>query len=98
MVEAPTESEANVVEEDMFWNYKNYEFFFDAILSISNVFEKNGDGLGFYILNKIMLPIFHGLKHSNYSNSIHRYENTVQTFDFGSFLTFWGPNRIFWAT
>ena len=70
MVDAPTELEENVVEEDMIWNYKNYEFFFDAILSFSNVFEKNGDGLGFYILDKIMLPIFHGLIHSNYSNSI----------------------------
>ena len=55
MVDAPTELEENVVEEDMIWNYKNYEFFFDAILSFSNVFEKNGDGLGFYILDKIML-------------------------------------------
>ena len=59
-------------EEDMFWNYKCNEFFMDALFAASTVFEKYGDGLGYYILNKILLPIFYGLKHSNYSNSIHR--------------------------
>ena len=65
------ESDENL-NEDWYWNYKNCEFFMDAIFSICHVFERFGDGLGFYIVNKIMMPVFHGLKHSNYSNSIHR--------------------------
>ena len=59
--------------DDDFWNYKSSEFFVDAIFGVTGVFEKHGDGLGCFIINKILLPIFHGLKHSNYSNSIHRF-------------------------
>ena len=59
--------------DDNFWNYKSSEFFVDAIFGVTAVFERNGDGLGCFIINKILLPIFHGLKHSNYSNSVHRY-------------------------
>ena len=65
------------IDTDMFWNYKSCEFFLTAILSVTTIFEKFGDGLGCYIVNKIMLPIFHGLKHSNYSCSIHRYIGRV---------------------
>ena len=57
---------------DQFWNYKNAEFFMDAIFGVTASFERFGDGLGCYIVNKILLPVFHSLKHSNYSNSIHR--------------------------
>ena len=57
----------------MFWNYKNSEFFLDAIFALTDSFESYGDGLGCFIVNKITLPIVHGLKHSNYSSSIHRF-------------------------
>ena len=67
--EDPSTSTGN----DMLWNYKNCEFFINAILGVTSVFERYGDGLGCYIINKILLPVFHGLKHSNYSNSIHRF-------------------------
>ena len=60
------------VTDDMYWNYKCSEFFLDAIFALTSSFEKFGDGLGCYIVNKIVLPILHGLKHSNYSNTIHR--------------------------
>ena len=65
------------VDDDMYWNYKCSEFLLDAIFVITGSFEKFGDGLGCYIVNKIMLPILHGLKHSNYSNSIHRFITRV---------------------
>ena len=61
------------VKIDAFFNYKNSEFFMDAIFGVTTNFEKFGDGLGCYIINKILLPILHGLKHSNYSNSVHRF-------------------------
>jgi hypothetical protein len=82
-LEPPKEStEAEVPEDtatkdDMFWNYKNGEFFLDALFGVITTFEKYGDGLGCYITNKILLPIFHGLKHSNYSTSVHRYITRV---------------------
>ena len=83
--QAPVEErlEGTVVDDpcenasDMFWNYKNGEFFFDAIFALSDNFEKYGDGLGCYIINKILLPVFHGLRHSNYSNSVHRFITRV---------------------
>ena len=62
---------------DMYWNYKNCEFMLDAIFSITDLFERFGDGLGCYIVNKILLPVFHGLRHSNYTNSIHRFITRV---------------------
>ena len=64
--------EDNVEEEDEYWNYKNGEFFIDSIFALSTVFEDFGDGIGMFIICKIVLPIFHGLRHSNYSCSIHR--------------------------
>ena len=72
MAVVPEEIETEDINDD-FWNYKNSEFFVDAIFGVTAVFERNGDGLGCFIINKILLPIFHGLKHSNYSNSVHRY-------------------------
>ena len=60
------------VADDMYWNYKCSEFFLDAIFALTSSFEKFGDGLGCYIVNKVVLPILHGLKHSNFSNTIHR--------------------------
>ena len=68
----PEEKNEDEIIIDQFWNYKNAEFFMDAIFSVTASFESYGDGLGCYIVNKILLPIFHSLKHSNYSNSIHR--------------------------
>ena len=58
---------------DKFFNYKNGEFFIDSIFAISTIFEKHGDGLGCLIVCKMLLPIFHGLNHNNYSSSIHRF-------------------------
>lgn len=64
-------------KEDFFWNYKNAEFFVDALFAVTATYEKFGDGLGLYITNKILLPIFHGLRHSNYTTSIHRFITRV---------------------
>ena len=72
----PENKEYEVVD-DMYWNYKCSEFFLDAIFSVTASFEKFGDGLGCYIVNKIILPVLHGLKHSNYSNTIHRFITRV---------------------
>ena len=58
--------------DDFLWNYWSCLFLMDSLFCISSCFENFGDGLGNYIINKILLPIFHGLRHSNYSNSIHR--------------------------
>ena len=69
-LEEPEEENDKI--DDAFYNYKNAEFFLDAIFSLNCMFEKYGDGLGCYIINKILLPIIHGLRHSNYSCSIHR--------------------------
>ena len=65
------------ITSDMFWNYKSCEFFMDALFSIMVTYEHYGDGLGSFIVSKILLPIFHGLKHSNYSSSIHRFISRV---------------------
>ena len=59
-------------KEDQYWNYKNGEFLLDSIFALSTVFEDFGDGLGMFIISKLLLPMFHGLRHSNYSCSIHR--------------------------
>ena len=63
--------------DDFYWNYKNCEFLLDGLFSVTANFEKYGDGKGCYIINKILLPIFYGLNHSNYSNSIHRFITRV---------------------
>ena len=79
-VDDPDEEEDDVKDDakaDAFFNYKNSEFFMDAIFGVTTSFEKHGDGLGCFIINKILLPIFHGLKHSNYSTSIHRFVTRV---------------------
>ena len=60
-------------EQDYYWNYKNGEFFIGALICINVSFERQGNGLGLFITNKILLPVFHGLAHSNYSNTIHRF-------------------------
>ena len=62
---------------DFFFNYKNGEFFLDSLCAISSIYERYGDGVGCYIISKILLPIFHGLHHSNYSCSIHRFITRV---------------------
>ena len=64
-------------KDDFFFNYKNGEFFLDSLCMISSVYERYGDGLGCYIVSKILLPIFHGLHHSNYTCSIHRFISRV---------------------
>ena len=75
----PSENDGDFGDEsdDIFWNYKCCEFFVDSIFCITSNYEKFGDGLGCYIINKIILPIVHGLRHSNYSNSIHRFITRV---------------------
>ena len=60
-------------EEDFYWNYKNGEFFMDSLFMLTLNFEKHGNGLGMFVISKILLPMMHGLGHSNYSNSIHRF-------------------------
>ena len=60
-------------DDDMYWNYQNALFLMTSLFSVSTIYENYGDGLGSYIVNKILLPVIHGLKHSNYSNSIHRF-------------------------
>ena len=67
------EEESVNIEDDMYWNYKCSEFFMDSLCALSSVYEKFGDGLGMLIISKVLLPIFHGLRHSNYSTSIHRF-------------------------
>ena len=71
------ENVVDAIDDDMFWNYKSCEFLIDSIFCVTSNFEKFGDGLGCYIINKIMLPVIHGLKHSNYSTSIHRFITRV---------------------
>ena len=39
-------SDENEEPEDLFFNYKNAEFFMDAMLVMMSHFEKYGDGLG----------------------------------------------------
>ena len=63
----------NDLSDDSYWNYKCTEFFLDSAFAISVVFEKYGDGLGMFILSKVLLPLFHVMKHSNYASSIHRF-------------------------
>ena len=70
---AVPETNGDESKGDAFWNYKNAEFFMDAMFAITTSFERYGDGLGCFIANKVLLPIIHGLRHSNYSNSIHRF-------------------------
>ena len=61
----------------MYWNYKTGEFLLDSLFNVATVYEKFGDGLGMFIQCKMLLPILHGLKHKNYSNSIHRFISRV---------------------
>ena len=67
------EREANGNDQDHFFNFKNGEFFIDSLILISLNFERYGNGLGMYIISKVMLPFMHKLGHSNYSNTIHRF-------------------------
>ena len=71
------EEGATEAKGDKYFNYKNGEFFLDSIFSITTIFEKHGDGLGCLIVSKMLLPIFQGLNHSNYSCSIHRYISRI---------------------
>ena len=66
-------------EEDFFFflNYKNGEFFLDSLFMMSTMYERHGDGLGCFILSKILPTIFHGCHHSNYSCSVHWFINRV---------------------
>ena len=59
-------------DDDNYWNYKNGEFLIDSMFALSTVFEDYGDGLGMYIVSKFLLPFLHGLRHTNYSCSVHR--------------------------
>ena len=58
---------------DMYWNYKCSEFLVDSLFAIGTIYEKFGDGLGMLIQSKMLLPLLHGLKHTNYTSSIHRF-------------------------
>ena len=79
--DALTETSASLPEEeeDFFWNYKSGEFFIDSIFKLMLNFERYGNGLGIYIISKVLLPYLHSLRHSNYSNSIHRFVCRVLT-------------------
>ena len=61
------------VKEDYYYNYKAGEFFIDSIMKLMLNYEKYGNGVGMFIISKLLLPILHALGHSNYSNSIHRF-------------------------
>ena len=67
------EEARDLQEEDLFFNYKNGEFFIDSLFAIMTLYERFGDGVGCLIVSKIILPIFYGLHHSNYTSSIHRF-------------------------
>jgi hypothetical protein len=71
------EDARNLDDEDLFFNYKNGEFFIDSIFATMTIFEKFGDGVGCLIVSKILLPIFHGLNHNNYTSSIHRFVTRI---------------------
>ena len=74
--------EDNVTVEcyrDFFWNYISGEFFVGSIFKLALNFEKYGNGLGMFIISKVMLPFIHSLGHSNYSNSIHRFISRILT-------------------
>ena len=75
--ETEDEDKTSEDENDNFLNYKNGEFFMNSIFAITTVFERYGDGVGCFIISKILLPIFHGLHHSNYSCSVHRFITRV---------------------
>ena len=75
--DATEEEDATDAKGDKYFNYKNAEFFVDSIFSITTIFEKHGDGLGCLIVSKMLLPIFQGLNHSNYSCSIHRFISRI---------------------
>ena len=66
------ETHENDENKDQYWRYKNCEFLIDSLFALATVYENYGDGLGMLIQCKVLLPVFHGLKHSNYSCSIHR--------------------------
>ena len=70
--DSSTEGNASKDQDDQYWNYKNGEFLLDSLFALTTVFEDYGDGLGMFLISKLLLPFFHGLKHSNYSCSIHR--------------------------
>ena len=61
------------VQDDDFWNYLNGEFFLDSLFDLNSIFIKYGDGLGCFILGKILMRIYQGLGHKNYSNTIFRH-------------------------
>ena len=69
-------SDSDKEEADFYWNYKTCEFMQDSLFAITTVYESFGNGLGCFIVSKMLLPIFHGLKHSNYTGSIHRFNMT----------------------
>ena len=72
-IEENDSSQETAADEDFYWNYKNGEFLMDSLFMLTLNFERYGNGTGMYIISKILLPVMHGLGHSNYSNSIHRF-------------------------
>ena len=74
----PTDNQdQDELKEDMYWNYKCSEFLVDSLFAISTVYEKYGDGLGMFIQSKMLLPLLYGLKHTNYTSSIHPFITRV---------------------
>ena len=57
-------------ETDFYFAYKNCEFLLNTLFLLSEDIEKCGDGVGWFILCKMLMPIFHITKHKNYCNSI----------------------------
>ena len=64
-------------EPDFYWNFKCGEFFLDSLFAIATIYEKHGDGLGMMIQSKMLLPLLLGLRHTNYTASIHRYVTRI---------------------
>ena len=75
--ENPDEVTLDHEQDDFYFNYKNGEFLIDSIFAIMTIFEKFGDGVGCLIVSKILLPIFHGLNHNNYTCTIHRFISRI---------------------
>ena len=61
------------MNDDFLFNYLKCFFFFGLIHKASYHSYKIGDGLNIYIIEKLMLPLFHKNGNKNYSMSIFRH-------------------------
>ena len=78
-MEGNGETASPEIKGDYFWNYKCGEFYVDSLMLLMLNYEKQGHGVGMYIISKLVLPLLHSLGHWNYANSIHRFICRVLT-------------------